>query len=145
MAIDLTGLSFEDLTKLEASIKARKNEMHNNKDAFYKAEAFDKTGIYKICEKRFPIEQYPKAKILHYADRDVVAYSSDLYFRFEKAVLTICDATIGNYLLTADEKIKFSGAVVTKHPKEYLALCNDICDVIKKYDSKIFDNGKDIL
>ena len=144
MAIDLTGLSFEDLTKLEASIKARKNEMHNNKDAFYKTEVFDKTGIYEICKKRFHIELYPTAKIMHYDDGDVVAYSSDLYFRYEKAVLAICDATIGNYSLTSDEKLKISGAVVTKHPKEYLALCNDICDVIKKYDEKIFDNGKDI-
>ena len=143
MAVDISALSFDELTLLEKEIKKKKDEMHNNREAFYKTIAFQKLGIYELSHERFPLSLYPDAKVIHYDDGDFVALGTDLYFRLEKAVLTICDATIGNYK-TKNDKLIFGGAVITKHPKEYLSLCADLCEVIKKYDKMIFKNGVEI-
>ena len=143
MSVDISSLSFDELTALEKEIKKKKDELHNNRDAFYKTVAFHGNGINELSHNRFPLELYPDAKVIHYDDGDAIAFGTDLYFRLEKAVLTICDATIGNYK-TKNDKLIFGGAVVAKHPKEYLAMCSDLCDIIKKYDAMIFKNGVEI-
>lgn len=140
MSIDISKLSFDELTILEKQIKQKKDEMHNSRDAIYKSDAIT-IDLNNMCRSRFPVSLYPESsRHCSPENEDYTELDFQMYCRLEKALLKICDLTIGNYSIK-DDKIKCGGCIVAEHTKEYMALCKELINAMVKYDQLIFENG----
>ena len=144
--MDLSNLSYEELTELEKKIKEEKKVKQNDGKVFYKCELLD-DRLYDVMKPRFPVEKYG-ASSDKYSDISNEAFA--LPSRIEKSLFALCDLALGNYRESASEKtgqwnnkkIILNGSLVQSNTEEYAKMFNELRDVFMKYAEWYNENLK---
>lgn len=135
--MDLSNLSYEELTELEKKIKGEKKVKQNDGKVFYKCELLD-DRTYDVMKPRFPVEKYGAVNS-EFSDISNEAFA--LPSRINKSLFALCDFALGNYRESANEKtgqwnskrIILNGSLVQSNTEEYAKMFNELRDIFMKY------------
>lgn len=144
--MDLSNLSYEELTELEKKIKGEKKVKQNDGKVFYKYDLLD-DRTYDVMKPRFPVEKYGGGYSI-FSDRSNEAFA--LPSRINKSLFALCDLALGNYRESANEKtgawnskrIILNGSSVQSNTEEYSKMFNELRDVFMKYAEWYNENLK---
>ena len=145
--VDISGLSFLELMELEMAVQKAKKKKEQEGEALWKCQLAE-GRLFEMLEQRFPIEKYPANLEFAWVGQTpneekyyYTTYAGDLMSRYRKSLLTICDATLGNYELK-NRKTVFRGSLIRENAELYKAMYHDIVDLILKYNGKCFGEEK---
>lgn len=144
--MDLSNLSYEELTELEKKIKGEKKVKQNDGKIFYKFDLLD-GRTYDVMKPRFPVEKYGTVSS-EFSDISNEAFA--LPSRINKSLFALCDLALGNYRESANEKtgqwhskrIILNGSLVQSNTEEYAKMFNELRDVFMKYAEWYNENLK---
>lgn len=144
--MDLSNLSYEELTELEKKVKEEKKAQRNDGKVLYKYDLLD-DRTYDVMKPRFPVEKYG-GRYSIFSDRSNEAFA--LPSRINKSLFALCDLALGNYRESANEKtgawnskrIILNGSSVQSNTEEYSKMFNELRDVFMKYAEWYNENLK---
>ena len=144
--MDLSNLSYEELTELEKKIKEEKKVKQNDGKVLYKYDLLD-DRTYDVMKPRFPVEKYGamSSKSSHISNEAFALPS-----RIEKSLFALCDLALGNYRESANEKtgqwnskrIILNGSLIQNNVEEYSKMFDELRDVFIKYAEWYNENLK---
>jgi len=144
--MDLSNLSYEELTELEKKIKEEKKAQRNDGKTLYKYDLLD-NRTYDVMKPRFPVEKYGAMSSKSSA---ISSEAFALPSRIEKSLFALCDLALGNYRESTNEKtgqwhskrIILNGGLVQSNTEEYAKMFNELRDVFMKYAEWYNENLK---